>query len=443
MRPRDLLRRELRIVLGARVTWMVLAASALLVGHSFVLALDLYSAASQSAMGFGLMQSKIDPLGGIVRPMLGGLHLCTALLVPVIATRGLAIEKERRSYGALALAVGGTRPVVLAKGLAALAGSALLLVPLLVLLALFAALGGHLDAIETGIAVGGHALHLIAFTAVAVAAGAASRTVAQATTLAVAVSLTSWAIDAGEGFAALAWLGRLEWASVSQQLARFELGVVPAGGIAWFVGLAAAAFGAALLFARIEAPMHRWGSALVVIAVGVLSLRLADTVPHAYDWSEQRRVSLPPEVVEGLREIDDSIRIEIHLDRDDGTRRQLQHSVIDRLRLARPDLVVETPLDDRSRVGSGEHDDDYGQILIHVGDAVRHTRTTSRKELVTLVFEAAGRPLPNWQQPPYAGYPTVVEGGRRTIATSIAYGVLPLSCLLLGAVVTRIRRRGR
>src|SRR5262249_39809207 len=41
MRP--LVRRELAIVLGARVTWLVAAISALLVGHGFVLALDLYT----------------------------------------------------------------------------------------------------------------------------------------------------------------------------------------------------------------------------------------------------------------------------------------------------------------------------------------------------------------------------------------------------------------
>src|SRR5687767_12702902 len=98
-----LIRRELALVFRARATWLVMGASALLVGHGFVLALDLYSASSRSALGHVLMKREMDPLAGIVRPTLGGLHLAIALLLPVIAARGLAIEKERRSYGALCL----------------------------------------------------------------------------------------------------------------------------------------------------------------------------------------------------------------------------------------------------------------------------------------------------------------------------------------------------
>ena len=39
-------RRELAIAFGARVTWVAAAVAALVVGHGFVLAIDLYSAAS-------------------------------------------------------------------------------------------------------------------------------------------------------------------------------------------------------------------------------------------------------------------------------------------------------------------------------------------------------------------------------------------------------------
>jgi ABC-2 type transport system permease protein len=438
MRPLDLVRRELRLVFGARVTWLVAAASALLVGHSFVLAIDLYSAASQSAVGFGLMQRQMDPLAGIVRPVLGALHLATALLVPVIASRPLAAEKERRSYGALALAVGGTTRVLLAKMLAAFAGTSLLVLPPVVLLGLFAVLGGHVDLIETTVAIAGHVLHLFAFTAVAIAAAAASRTVAQATTIAVAVSLASWAVEAGEGFAALAWLGGLEWMSVSQQLERFELGVIPLGGTVWFLVLTTTAFAVAIVLARIDVAVRRFGPAAMVLAAGVIGLWSASAIPHAYDWSEQRRVSLPPGVVDALRTIDAPLRVEVWLDREDGTRHQLESSVLDRLRLARPDLVVDTPFDRETVV---EHDDDYGRIVIQVGEGTRETRSTSRKEFLVLVFEAAGRPMPEWEPPVYAGYPMVVEGGRRAIATLVAYALLPLGHLLVAVVALRIRRR--
>src|SRR5262249_9415672 len=108
MRCPWLLRRELALVFGARVTWGVVAISALLVGHGFVLALDLYTAASRSAVNHILMEREMDPLLGMVRPTLGSLYVGAALLLPVTAARGLAVEKERQSYGALAIRAGGT-----------------------------------------------------------------------------------------------------------------------------------------------------------------------------------------------------------------------------------------------------------------------------------------------------------------------------------------------
>ena len=70
-----MLRRELEIVFRARITWWQAALSALLVGHSFVLAVDLFSAASRSALSNQLMSREMDPLMGVVRPTLGGLYL--------------------------------------------------------------------------------------------------------------------------------------------------------------------------------------------------------------------------------------------------------------------------------------------------------------------------------------------------------------------------------
>src|SRR5688572_21242966 len=56
-----MLRRELGVVLGARATWAVAALAALLVGHGFVLALDLYAATSRSALNAALMRRELDP----------------------------------------------------------------------------------------------------------------------------------------------------------------------------------------------------------------------------------------------------------------------------------------------------------------------------------------------------------------------------------------------
>src|SRR5882724_6177398 len=182
-----MLARELAIVLRARVTWLQAALAALLVGHGFVLAVDLYSAGSRSATTQKLMSREFDPLLGIVRPTLGGLYLAMSLLGPLVAARSVAIEKERRTFGALLLQTGAPLGLVAAKAVASLAGVALQLVAPAILLGAWWVVGGHLGGAETAVAFLAYGLYLTVIVGVAVAAAAWTETLAQATTLALVV----------------------------------------------------------------------------------------------------------------------------------------------------------------------------------------------------------------------------------------------------------------
>jgi hypothetical protein len=57
---------------------------------------------------------------------------------------------------------------------------------------------------------------------------------------------------------------------------------------------------------------------------------------------------LPPDVVRRLRALDGPVALEIEMDLDDSRRRQLEADVLAKLRLARPDLEVHFPLDERA-----------------------------------------------------------------------------------------------
>lgn len=77
-------------------------------------------------------------------------------------------------------------------------------------------------------------MHLLCMAALACAAAAWTETVAQATALMMCAVLGSWAIDAAEGFAALAWLGpAAEW-SLTRHLSAAERGVLQVADGAWF-----------------------------------------------------------------------------------------------------------------------------------------------------------------------------------------------------------------
>jgi hypothetical protein len=108
-----------------------------------------------------------------------------------------------------------------------------------------------------------------------------------------------------------------------------------------------------------------------------------------------------------------------------------------KLRLARPDFEVRFPLDAAAEVAEGQRDVRYGKILLRAGAATRETRSTSRREIVTLIFEAAGRALPDWTPLPYPGFPAVFSGGARRVLGLLAYAALPLAFLAGGLFITR------
>jgi hypothetical protein len=352
VRGSDMLARELAIVLHARVTWLQATLAAFLVGHGFVLAVDLYSAGSRSALTQRLMAREFDPLLGIVRPTLGGLYLAISLLGPLVAARPLAVEKERRTFGALLLQVEAPGRLVAAKAAAALVGVALQLIAPAVLVAAWWSSGGHISAPESAVAFLAYALYLMVIVGVTSAAAAWTDTVAQAATLALVVVVVSWAIDASEGFAALAWLGRaLDW-SVTTHLEPMERGTLWVGAVLWMGVMALGALALAWVGVRTDLGRpRRLAAALAVLLATAGVGTLTHRVRRTFDLTEDGRASLPPAAARGLRELPGRPVLEVYLDRDDARRRQLETDTLAKLRIARPDLEVETPTDARSDVG--------------------------------------------------------------------------------------------
>lgn len=434
------MRRELAIALRARVTWIIAALSALLVGHGFMLAVDLFSASSRSALASKLQTREMDSLAGIVRPTLGGLDLAFVLLGPLIVARPLSVEKERRTYGALCLAEGSSARVIGLKSAAASVAASLLLATPIVLLLAYRVAGGHVDIPETAVALMGEVLRMLLVVGASMAAAAWSRTLAQAVTVGIAVSLTSWAIDAADGFAALAWLGGASAWSIERRLLLFGRGLIPVGSLLWLLVAASTGYGLACIGGSFTRSWQSKAmSGVAALLAGGFVLTAAGGVRRTYDWTETRRASLPPAVVEGLRALPGSIEIDVYLDRDDSRRRQIEADALQKIVLARPDTVVRMPLDHEERPVEAARNDVYGRVVVRAGEGTRETRSTSRRELVTLVFEATGRPLPDWTQPAYPGYPTVIEGTSRTCLALFAYVGVPLSLLVIGLQLSQRR----
>jgi hypothetical protein len=382
----------------------------------------------------------MDPLAGIVRPTLGGVGLATVLLGPLVAARTLAMEKERRTYGALCLATGSVARVVAGKAAAAALACGLLLVAPIGLFVAYRLAGGHVDWTETMVAIAGELLRALVILGASIAGAAWTRTLAQAVAVGIAVSLTSWAIEAADGFAALAWLGGASTWSIERQLVPFGRGLVAVGPLLWLLLAAATGLGLACVggsFTR--GAIEKAIAALATIAIGAMAMTWASGIRRSYDWTEERRASLPPAVVDSLRAIRGPIELDVYLDRDDSRLRQAESDTFQKLRLARSDVAIRMPLDRREGPAEAERDEAYGRIVVRAGDGVRETRSTSRRELTTLILEAAGRDLPDWTQPSYQGFPAVVEGARRAWLVALAYLGFPLALLAVGLGLSQRR----
>ena len=330
------------------------------------------------------------------------------------------------------------------KWLAALCGALIPWLATVLVLLLWRLVGGHLAFAETFVALASQLLYAAFVTAIGLVAAAFTRSLSQAATAALLAVAFTWAIDAAEGFSALAWLGSATAWSPTTYLRPFEQGTLDLGAVGWFAGALAGLFVLACVGCRFDLHGVRRlvavAAAALVLIVGCAALRHA---PGAWDLSERRRHSLPPAAVRELGKLTGPLAITANLDREDSRRRQLESDTLAKMRLARRDLVVRFPPDERSAPSALDSSDRYGRLVIQVAGRSIETTSTSRREIVTLVFELAGRALPDWTQPEYHGYPLVVEGARRTAVFACSYFFFPIFFLLIGVAVTRQRRRSR
>ena len=131
--------------------------------------------------------------------------------------------------------------------------------------------------------------------------------------------------------------------------------------------------------------------------------------------------------------------VEVELDRDDARRSQLERQFLFKLRLARPDVTLRFPRDNRS--AELLRDEGYGTIRLSVAGAARETFSSGDEELTTLLFAAAGEPMPSATEQEYPGWPLVVEGARRSALLLLAYLLVPGALAAIAAISFRNQRR--
>ncbi len=94
---RVLLMQEIRALLVSPALWGMLIILSLLVGHSFIQAVELFSQASRTALPYPELAGGMNPLEGIFVPTFGAYYLVETLLLPFVIIR-LTHNKETNPY---------------------------------------------------------------------------------------------------------------------------------------------------------------------------------------------------------------------------------------------------------------------------------------------------------------------------------------------------------
>lgn len=428
-------RLDLGELFAARSFWLSLAMIGPLVGQAFLTAVASYAEASGAGGGPAALAQGLSPLDGIVVPTFGAYDLAVTFLLPFVAIRMIAAERE--SGAAILLAqssVGlparlGVKLAVL--GLGGLAAS----VPGLLALALWLAYGGHLAFPETGDVLLGHLLHALLATGVAFAAAAVCRGGASAAIATLGVTVGGWALDfvaAGRS----GWIAEIARFTPAAALRRFEQGELPFSLLA---ALLAVTFGA-LAFATFEldlyaSPARRHRRALSALALAVGAVAAASTLRAGWDLAEDRRNSFPAADEAALRAIGKPVRVAAHLAAEDPRLADLERNVLAKLRRVLPDFSVSLAASGRSGLFDGP---DYGEVWYQVGEKRAMLRSTIEPVVLGQIYELAGVAPPPPENPDsaYPGYPLATSARG---AATLFYFAWPLVAGL--AYFTRDRWR--
>ena len=404
-----LVAKELAEVISGRALWTVLLLVCPLVGFSFIQAVSLYGEASVAALQSPVLATSLSPLDGILVPTFGAFYVAVTLLFPFVAIRTLGQEKETGALRLLVQLPYRNSTLIFAKLGAVLAAWALVSIPALSTLAIWAILGGHLGASETLNLLLGHLLYGLLVGAIALFAAVISESSATAAIIALAVTIGSWALDftlAGRSGLS-AWFAQL---SLTQTLRNFEQGLLSAGlvfGImAVICGLAALATVWLPPGALLQVKLVR---SVLCVLVTVIALAIASHIGISVDVTEDRRNSFAPADQQLLATLRLPLVITVNLAPEDPRYVDLQRNVLAKLERAMPNVSI-VLAGGRRDFAAKSPDDAYGEIEYVYGNRSDMSRSTSPREILPLLYALANTQPPTpGSATEYPGYPLVAS----------------------------------
>jgi ABC-type transport system involved in multi-copper enzyme maturation permease subunit len=402
-----------------------------LVGHAFITAVESYAEMSGAGGGPAALAQGLSPLDGILVPTLGAYDIAATFLLPFVAIRLVATERESGAGKLLAQTPAGLPARLAAKAGVLLLGWLVAWVPALLALLLWRLYGGHLDPGETANVFLGHLLHALLTIGIAAAAAAVCRSSASAAIVTLGFTVGAWALDfiaAGrEGL-----LARLAPFTPEAALRSFEHGELrlAVAAVMALASLAGFAFAGLWLdpFRSVPSRAAR-SAALLILTVGAAAL--ASSWRSGRDLSEDRRNSFPRADEAVLRTIRQPVRVTVYLSPEDPKLSDLERNVLAKLRRVLPRLDVTYAAQSRTGLFA-DPESHYGEIWYAVGSRRALLRSTTEPIVLAKIYELAGvAPPAAAPDPSYPGYPLAAAPRGATLLFYVAW---PLAAGLAFAV---------
>jgi len=407
-----------------------------LVGHAFLTAVESYAEMSGAGGGPAALAQGLSPLDGILVPTLGAYAITATFLLPFVAIRLIATERESGAGKLLAQTPAGLPARLAAKVGVLLLGWIAAWIPAFLALGLWLGYGGHLDAGELASVFLGHLLHGLLTIGCAVAAAAVCRSSASAAIVTLGLTVGAWALDfmaAGrEGL-----IARLAPFTPEAALRTFEHGELRLAVVAILLLASLAGFAfAALWLDPFRSTASRVVRSAVLLLLTVAAAALASSWRSGWDLSEDRRNSFPRADEALLRTLDQPVRVEVYLAPEDPKLSDLERNILAKLRRVLPRLEVSSAAE--SRTGLFEDPEHYGEIWYTVGTKRELLRSTTEPIVLAKIYELAGiAPPAETSDPSYPGYPLAATPRGAALLFFLAW---PLAAGLAFLIV-RGRRR--
>jgi len=419
--------KELWGMVSGRALWTMLLILCPIVGYSFFQAVSLYGEPSAAASGAPVLASGLSPLDGVLVPTFGAFYVTVTLLFPFVAIRALGREMETGTVRLLTQLPYRMPTLVTAKLLALIVAWLVAAIPAISAVALWAAFGGHLYALEMLNLLLGHFLYGLLIAGIALFAASIAESAATAAIITLAATIGSWVLD----FTLAGQTGWQEWVyrlSLTQTLRPFEQGLFSVGLVGGIFSVVAGLAALAAIWLHSGRSIGKKATwSLGCVAVTVLALALWAQAKIEVDVTEDRRNSFPLADQRALRELREPLVITVHLAPEDPRYVDLRRNVLSKLERVLPNVTVRLAAPGQSMLG-GASDKSYSDVEYVYGGRSDTSRSTSHREILPLLYGLAGVPPPEpIPADDYPGYPLVANAHA---ALPWFFGWLPILIIL-------------